>query len=98
MDEVKTESHYGAPILLDQCPQCGGIWFDKEELLATKHGEAERIDLVLDINILTQTKVFKKDSLCKKAFKLSKIKPFLILNILKNKQLSEPASKKRSST
>lgn len=63
MNEVKTESHYGAPILLDQCLQCGGVWFDKEELLATKHGEAEKIDLVLDASILTQPKVFEKDSL-----------------------------------
>lgn len=63
MNEVKTESHYGVPILLDQCSHCGGIWFDKEELLATKHGEAAKIDSILDTSILTQAKVFKKDSL-----------------------------------
>lgn len=63
MSEVKTESHYGVPILLDQCPRCGGIWFDKEEPLVIKHGEAAKIDLDLDVNALTKAKVFKKQVL-----------------------------------
>jgi len=33
---VKTESKYGANVLLDQCPQCGGLWFDGDELYLAK--------------------------------------------------------------
>jgi Zn-finger nucleic acid-binding protein len=44
MDEVSTQSHYDIPIKLDQCPQCGGLWFDRDELFMTKHGEAAKID------------------------------------------------------
>jgi len=37
MAEVKTESHYGVPILLNQCKKCGGIWFDRSELYRTEN-------------------------------------------------------------
>lgn len=45
LNQVKVSKHYTHnPIILDQCNNCGGIWFDKMELFAIKHGEAKRID------------------------------------------------------
>lgn len=52
MHEVRVQSHYGLPIFLDQCPTCGGIWFDKSELFMARHGEAEKVDL-LDTALLS---------------------------------------------
>ena len=40
MCQVKIEGHYGQPILLEQCKECGGIWFDEMELFSARHGEA----------------------------------------------------------
>jgi Zn-finger nucleic acid-binding protein len=51
MHEVKIVSHYGVPIIIDQCEKCGGIWFDEAELFRAKQGEAERIE-TLDAEIL----------------------------------------------
>jgi len=46
MRQVKIVSHYGGPIFVDQCEECGGIWFDESELFRAKQGEAERIEAV----------------------------------------------------
>ncbi len=46
MRPVSIMSHYGQSIPLDQCPTCGGIWFDESELFRAKQGEAARIDTV----------------------------------------------------
>ncbi len=44
MREIKTRSHYGAHLTLDQCPVCGGLWFDDLELYDTAHGVADELD------------------------------------------------------
>jgi Zn-finger nucleic acid-binding protein len=44
MHQVKIISHYGQPIVLDQCEKCGGLWFDESELFRAKQGEAEKIE------------------------------------------------------
>jgi Zn-finger nucleic acid-binding protein len=44
MHQVKITSHYGQPIVVDQCEECGGIWFDESELFRAKQGEAEKIE------------------------------------------------------
>jgi Zn-finger nucleic acid-binding protein len=44
MHQVKICAHYGQPIILEQCSQCGGIWFDESELFMAKQGEAEKIE------------------------------------------------------
>ncbi len=49
--QVKIVSHYGGPIIVDQCEKCGGIWFDEAELFRAKQGEAEKIE-VLNTEIL----------------------------------------------
>ncbi len=51
MHQVKICSHYGQPVILEQCSRCGGIWFDESELFMAKHGEAEKIEL-LDTEVL----------------------------------------------
>lgn len=51
MSQVKIESHYRQPILLEQCKECGGIWFDKMKLFSARNGEAEKIE-VLDSKTL----------------------------------------------
>lgn len=61
MKVVKTKSHYGIPIQLDQCPKCGGLWFEKDELFRTGH-EASKID-TLDKNKLEISKPLKKTPL-----------------------------------
>jgi Zn-finger nucleic acid-binding protein len=46
MHQVTIVSHYGGPIIVDQCEQCGGIWFDESELFRAKQGEAEKIEVL----------------------------------------------------
>lgn len=44
MKVVKTLSHYGVSIELDQCEECGGLWFDNTELYRIRHGASKKID------------------------------------------------------
>ncbi len=44
MDTIRTRSHYGQSILLDQCGECGGIWVDENELFQIHRGEARMIE------------------------------------------------------
>jgi len=46
MNEVKAEAKTGYMVMLDQCPQCGGIWCDRWELYPVTEAAAERIDAV----------------------------------------------------
>lgn len=46
MQPVKAESHYGQTVMLDQCPGCGGIWFDSFELYMAKQGQSEKLELI----------------------------------------------------
>ena len=61
LKEVCAEANYGRYLLLDQCPDCGGIWFDNWELYYLKNGEANRLDPVDSEKLLTLTS-FKKGS------------------------------------
>jgi Zn-finger nucleic acid-binding protein len=59
MHQVKIEGHYGQPILLEQCKECGGIWFDEMELFSARHGEAEKIDVFDSKSLWTPTNIEK---------------------------------------
>ncbi|UCE98466.1 MAG: zf-TFIIB domain-containing protein [Dehalococcoidia bacterium] len=59
MHQVKIKSHYGQPIILEQCQGCGGIWFDESELFRAKQGEAENIESI-DSKILNSPSEIKK--------------------------------------
>jgi Zn-finger nucleic acid-binding protein len=62
--QVKIVGHYGEPIIVDQCEQCGGIWFDESELFRAKQGDAERIES-LDTGILrTLSTIEHPDLIC----------------------------------
>ncbi len=57
MSQVKIEGHYGQPILLEQCKECGGIWFDETKLFSVKNGEAEKIDVFDSKTLWTPTNI-----------------------------------------
>jgi len=46
MQIVITKSHYDVPIVVEQCPNCGGIWFNDMEFHKVKLGEASRIEVL----------------------------------------------------
>lgn len=46
MQQVAARARSGYMILLDQCPQCGGVWCDRWELFPLTAEEAARIDRV----------------------------------------------------
>jgi Zn-finger nucleic acid-binding protein len=48
MREVAARARSGYLVLLDQCPQCGGVWCDRWELFPLAAEEAARIDPVDD--------------------------------------------------
>lgn len=64
MRQVGIESHYGQLITLEQCPECGGIWFDESELFRAKQGEAQKIELLDSAILRTPSKIEKTVLLC----------------------------------
>ena len=44
LDAIRTRSHYGQSIVLDQCKECGGVWVDENELFQIHRGEARMIE------------------------------------------------------
>lgn len=46
LNSLTTHSHHDAKVEIDQCPHCGGMWFDGMELYLVKHGLAEVIDII----------------------------------------------------
>jgi Zn-finger nucleic acid-binding protein len=64
MYQVKIEGHYGQLILLEQCKECGGIWFDEMELFGARHGEAEKIEVFDSKSLWTPTNIEKQILRC----------------------------------
>jgi Zn-finger nucleic acid-binding protein len=64
MSQVKIENHYGQPILLEQCKECGGIWFDEMKLFSARNGEAEKIEVLDSKNLWTPTNMVKRIRKC----------------------------------
>jgi len=46
MRDVSAQARTGYLIALDQCDDCGGIWFDRWELFPLQHAEVARLDPV----------------------------------------------------
>jgi Zn-finger nucleic acid-binding protein len=44
MHQVTARARSGYGLMLDQCPQCGGVWCDRWELYPLDAGEAHRLD------------------------------------------------------
>lgn len=66
MHQVRINSHFGAPIFLEQCPQCGGIWFDESELFRARQGEAYRIELIDEESLKVDSALENIASVCPK--------------------------------
>ncbi len=64
MHQVTVESHYGQPIFLDQCRECGGVWFDETELFRARQGEAEKIEVFDTDGLWSPTNIEKRDLRC----------------------------------
>jgi Zn-finger nucleic acid-binding protein len=64
MRPVRVESHYGQSVLLDQCPECGGIWFDISELYMVKKGEAAKIELLNEDILRKPTAIENAEIVC----------------------------------
>jgi len=64
MSQVKIEGHYGQPILLEQCKECGGIWFDETELFSARNGEAEKIEVLDSKSLWTPANMVKRTLRC----------------------------------
>jgi len=64
MYQVKIEGHYSQPILLEQCKECGGIWFDEAELFSARRGEAEKIEVFDSKSLWTPTNIEKRILRC----------------------------------
>jgi len=62
--KIKTESlNPGFAVRLDQCPNCGGIWFDQFELYQIPSGEANKIDK-LNKTLLAKSIAVKEELHC----------------------------------
>ncbi len=79
LNEVYAEAHYGRYLLLDQCQDCGGIWFDQWELYYLKEDEAERLDPVNKERLLAPLSLRKGAGLCPEC-EVS-LEPFWDLNL-----------------
>jgi len=64
MAQVKIEGHYGQPILLEQCKECGGIWFDEMKLFSARNGEAEKIEVLDSKSLWTPTNMLDRIRRC----------------------------------
>jgi len=62
MNLIETKSHYGLAVFLDQCLNCGSIWFDRYEHLTVKHGAAENVEAINERK-LTESKILKRSEL-----------------------------------
>lgn len=63
---VRSKSHYGQSITLDQCPNCGGIWFDKNEYHQIKKTEIEKISQLNTNKLMCVKSQNNRDWLCPK--------------------------------
>jgi len=63
MRPVQLQSYVGQSFTVDQCPTCGGVWFDRFELYKAKDGEATKVD-VIDIDALRTPSEIENPVLC----------------------------------
>src|ERR1700704_6630873 len=85
LKEACAEANYGRYLLLDQCPDRGGIWFDNWELYYLKNGEANRLDPVSSEKLLTLTSFKKGSNQCPKC--QTDLEPFHDPNLPKDAKI-----------
>jgi len=61
---VYAEANYGRYLMLDQCQNCGGIWFDRWELYFLRDDEANRLDPIDGERLLIPTTFRKGLCIC----------------------------------
>ena len=66
LSSVQVPAHYSGNIIIDQCPSCGGIWFDADEFYQVRQGEAEKIDKLDDQKFKTLSLIRKTPFACPK--------------------------------
>lgn len=64
MRPVKTQSHVAQTIFLDQCPDCGGIWFDRSELYRARDGEAAKVEALDEAGLVSPTIMTEQTRRC----------------------------------
>ncbi|MBN1368250.1 MAG: zf-TFIIB domain-containing protein [Dehalococcoidales bacterium] len=64
MTPVEIVSHYGQRITLDQCPECGGLWFDKFELYRAKLDQADKLENIDSARLTNPTLMKNYRLLC----------------------------------
>jgi len=64
MHPATVPSHYGQPVIIDQCGSCGGIWFDAFELYKVKQGEAASVEAVDPESLRTLSDIDEPTLLC----------------------------------
>lgn len=64
LKEIYAEANYGRYLLLDQCQNCGGIWFDRWELYFLEENEANRLEQVDRGRLLSPLTLLKGSGLC----------------------------------
>ena len=69
LHEVYAEANYGRVLLLDQCNGCGGVWFDRWELLLVTDEAIRKLEGVDLENLLSETPRNKGGGLCPRCAK-----------------------------
>lgn len=64
LNEVYAEATYGRVILLDQCAECGGVWFDRWELYFVKGASLKSLDTVDVKSLLAENPLRKGTERC----------------------------------
>ena len=61
---VRVESFYSAPVILEQCGGCGGIWFDRYELFSVKPGQAKKIESLDSETLSAPARIISSGLVC----------------------------------
>lgn len=80
LKEVYAEANYGRALLLDQCDECGGIWFDSWELYYLKDAETKRLDTINSDKLLGLVPSQRGSGLCPRCDD-SSLEPFQDANL-----------------
>jgi len=58
LNKIEIKDHYGQDFEIEQCPACGGFWFDKGELYRVP------IDVGLKIDFPVSRRIYQRDLKC----------------------------------
>jgi Zn-finger nucleic acid-binding protein len=64
MHQATLPAHYGQKVVIDQCGDCGGLWFDALELYKTQSGAGESIEKLDTALLRSPTEIDHSTLLC----------------------------------